>query len=453
MQRPEEFDIGKYTIRRDSNAYVISRGSHEKRFTRFHSAVQALSENIDIYYFKGSYSARLLNFDALPRADVDLIPLEVDAKLSSPVSWGSAVAGSASGMLMASMMKSIWKRERTQRRRIARVIDQYPEDLRDEIEDLLDVIRPLSPSVFFADAIKEHFRSIPRMKPTNDGVEDFVADMGAKVAMQIASVEGDYMRQAGGVGTKIHGILELVARNAVEVNSVLWPATFVKTACKGLEDDLIDRAKVTWETTVDRLGFEASHIIAIEPVIIVNHHGEEIAGAADMILLLNDEVVIVDWKTSRKVTSRADYAIQVSTYSLASRILCEDGDITVSHPEILSRQQKQDTQDEITRLLVAGEIEDAVELAKELQEDESAEHESQSTATLIDGSIYPMAPYAVLVRVDSIDNPAEVYKVDISGSIREFVLRLLHTNAVVSEAKLSTRIRQIRRKKAKECPN
>jgi len=449
MQRPEEFDVGQYTIRRDSNAYVISRGSHEKRFTRFHSAVQALSENIDIYYFKGSYSERLLNFDALPRTDIDLVPLDVDTKLSSPVSWGSAVAGSASGMLMASMIQAIWKRERAQRKRIARVLNEYPDDLRDEVEDLLEVIRPLSPASFFAEALRSHFRSIPRMKATDEGVMEFATDMGAKVAMQIAAVEGDYMRQAGGVGTKIHGILELVARNAVEVDSVLWPATFVKTACKNLDDDLIERAKVTWETTVERLSFEAQHIIAIEPVIIVNHHGEEIAGAADMILLLNDEMVIVDWKTSRKVTSRADYAIQVSTYSLASRILCEDGDIVVSHPEILSRQQKQDAQDEITRLLVAGEIEDAVEIAKELQENESTESESQSTATLIDGSIYPMAPYAVLVRVDSIDNPAEVYKVDISGSIREFVLRLLHTNAVVSEAKLSTRIRQIRRKKSK----
>jgi len=447
-QRAEEFDVGRYSVQRDSNAYIISRGGKEKRFTRFHSAVQALSEHIDIYYFKGSYSERLLEFNALPRPDADVAPLEIDTKLSAPVTWGAAVAGSAAGMLVAKMTRSIWQQELAQRKRIAAIVEEYPDDLVEEIEDLLAEVQTVSPSLLFADALRACFKGISRLRLSSRDVDQFASDVGPKVAMQLAAVEGDYMRQAGAVGTKLHSILELVARNAVDMDSVRWPSTFLKTACKGMDEDLIERARVTWETTVDRLGFNASQIIAIEPVIVVNHQGEEIAGAADMILLLDDEVVIVDWKTSRKVTSRADYAIQVSTYSLASRILCEDGDIVISHPEILSRQQKQDSQDTITRLLVEGELEDAIELAKELQESEAAQEHSPSMATLADGSVYPMAQYAVLVRVDSLENEAQVYKVDVSGQIREFVLRLLHANSVVTDAKLSTRIKQIRRPKA-----
>ncbi len=448
MQRPEEFDVGRYSVQRDSNAYVISRGGKEKRFTRFHSAVQALSEHIDIYYFKGSYSERLLDFNALPRPDADVVPLEVDTKLSSPVTWGAAVAGSAAGMLVASMIRSMWRQELAQRKRIAAIVDEYPDDLLEEIEDLLDEVQNISPTASFAESLRGCFRGIPRLRLSSKEVDGFASDVGPKVAMQIAAVEGDYMRKAGEVGTKLHSILELVARNAVEMDSIRWPATFIKAACKGVNADLIERARVTWETTIDRLGFTASQIVAIEPVIVVNHQGEEIAGAADMILLIDGELVIVDWKTSRKITSRADYAIQVATYSLASRILCEDGDITIAHPEITSKQQKQDSQDAITRLLVDGQIEDAVELAKELQESEAAQEYSPSMARLPDGSVYPMAQYAALVRVDSVDNEAQVYKVDVSGQIREFVLRLLHTNSVVDDAKLSTRIKQIRRKKA-----
>jgi hypothetical protein len=64
-------------------------------------------------------------------------------------------------------------------------------------------------------------------------------------------------------------------------------------------------------------------------------------------------------------------------------------------------------------------------------------------ATLPDGTVYPMAQYAVLVRVDSPIEETKAYRVDISGSIREFVLRILKANEVVAEAKLANRVKQL----------
>jgi len=441
MQRQEDFHVGKYRILRNGKSYVISKGSsREITFTRFHSAVDALSEHFEIFYFKGDYSERLINFNALPKRSSELEPIDVDEKLSQPVTWGSAVAGSAAGVIMASIIEYVWRLEKSQRRRIAELSEDIP-------EDVLDEIRKLSPSNYLAKALQAHFQQIPRFVRNTAGVHNFADAVGPQVALQIAAVEGNYMRQAGSVGTAIHSILELVSRNAMEVGSVRWPTSFVNKSCRGIDEDLIERARVTWETTVATLNFEAENIVAVEPVIIVNHSNEGIAGAADLILLLNDEIVIVDWKTAKKMTSRADYAIQVATYSLASRILCEDGDIFVSHPDILSRQERQEAQDEMTRLLIAGDVDAATEIAYEIQESTLNDKVGRSVATLPDGTTHLMANYAVLVRVDSAVEDANVYKVDISGSIREFVLRLLHTNEVVTEAKLARRVRQMRRPK------
>jgi hypothetical protein len=447
QQQQEEFSVGKYRIKRDHNSYIIARGRREYMFTRFHSAIQALSDNLDIYYFKGDYSRRLLAFESLPKNSDDLEPLVVDTKLSAPVTWGSAVAGSAAGMIFASIIKDVWRMERKTIKQIAALVDDMSDDTYDEVYELVSLMRDLSPTDLLARAIQDRFNQTPEVTRTNAGVNHFAKVVGAKAAIQIASVEGRYMRQAGSVGTIIHSILELVARNAMDVDSIQWPMTLVKSAFVNIDDDLIERARITWISTVSKLKFRACDILAVEPIIIVNHSGEKIAGAADLVLLLNGEIVIVDWKTSRKMTSRADYAIQVATYSLASRILCDDGDIVVSHPDVISRQQRQQAQDEMTRLLVAGEIDEAVEIANEIQENLSLSPVDRSVATLPDGSVYPMAKYAVLVRVDSVAEATQAYRVDISGSIREFVLRLLRANEVVTEAKLPNRVRQIRDKK------
>jgi hypothetical protein len=440
--RSETLKVGRYEIERDELHYTIKSRTKEHRFSRFHAAIAALSTEIPIFYFKGDYGERLLDARAMPRPDANLSPLDIDVKLPYPLTWGSAVAGSATGMIFEAMLNDTFVRDKVARADLEELLVDCGIEIDDELRRAMDRYSPVK---MFTSAVRRYFRDIPRPQ-RGQKVSEYAAEVGRKTAIQIGSVESNYMRRAGDVGTQIHAILEFVSIHCMTVKDTEWPTNEVQFEFSSVNQDYIDRAELTWRATVSQLGFTGADILAVEPVIILNHQSEGIAGAADLIVLINGQVVIVDWKTSRKVASRSDFVIQVATYSLASSILTHDGVAKLTHFDISRSDEIKESNERLHQFVLNGEMEAAKEEALYLEDlKNEGDTDVVSVINMPDGNEYPMADYSIVVQVESLLNDTSLYKIDVSGDVRRFVIRLLRANSACSQGFLTKRMRKVRK--------
>lgn len=96
--------------------------------------------------------------------------------------------------------------------------------------------------------------------------------------------------------------------------------------------DLVEKAELTWDTTVATLGLTPDMLFDTELVILINHQGERVAGAVDLAYVQDDQLYILDWKTGTYV-DKPEYQVQLVAYSMASALITRYGVFEVDNPE------------------------------------------------------------------------------------------------------------------------
>ncbi len=424
----ETFEKAGISIERSPWEYQLNTaGDIGGRYTRLHNVLELIhGQKIHMGGLKQSHIDRIndLGIVATSFELSGTIPLE-----KRTVSWSDAVSAMGAGMVVNDLLQRFASRDAQARVELNAIIAELRKACHAEgisgdspiiagINRLIAGVAPTLP----LEVVKQVGVDIDVVSQDTRH-QDVIRSIAEAVMQHVSYVDSSYLQRSAQNGTQIHELLEVAARWAIEHGTVEWPGDEINRIYVAVDEGLKEKARVTWEETVKTLNLQPEEIFDVEAVILINHAGERIAGAADMLVLRNDELIIMDWKTGKSV-AKAEYQAQLMSYSMASELLTRHGIIEVDNPEARAMVERNAVFDD-------------------------NELPTKGTATFeFEGRTIRMADYGVLVRTavdatqDEQDQSPQFWRVNYDPRLRQFVYNMVLMHCAMRDGEIQTRMQR-----------